>query len=147
VAAEKITENSGDYMCVCYDSRKSYAKLGQMLQKNGKDIDEVPAFEREIFISIYQKLARADTGTLPENYAEICMDLLLHAWKNSIRLNSGKPESWAAGLLHVASRNGHVHRGTTGTRLNYGDISRIFGVSCMTVSNQSRKILQYLNAG
>jgi len=123
----------------------AYAKFGKMLRNEGRNLDNLPAFEREVLFSIFQKLLNAPVPGLGEDHAQTCMGLLLHAWDNSIRLNGGRPESWAAGLVHVASKYGWGQDFSC-PRLRQGEISRMFGVSSMTVCNQSKKILHYLNA-
>lgn len=124
-----------------------YEKLEDILAKHGKELEDLPAYEREIFNTIYDKLVTAGDACLCDGYAEKCMELLLRAWDNHIRINSGMPESWAAGLLHAASKTRPVRIHVSGESLKYRDVSKLFGVSCMTVSNQSKKIQQYLAAG
>ena len=124
----------------------TYAKFDRALRNEGRSPDRLPAFEREVLFSIFQKLLNATGPGLKEDQTQTCMGLLLHAWDNNIRLNGGRPESWAAGLVHVASRYGREQRVLSCPDLRQGEISRMFGVSSMTVSNQSKKILQYLNA-
>ncbi|MDO5483584.1 MAG: DUF6398 domain-containing protein [Desulfovibrionaceae bacterium] len=126
--------------------RFRHEQLGDILVKNGRRLDDLPAFEREVFSTIYDKLLTAETASFHEEYTERCMRLLLRAWDNHIRINGGMPESWAAGLLHAASKTRANGEKRPGKGLKYSEVSRIFGVSCMTVSNQSKKIRQYLAA-
>ena len=83
---------------------------------------------------------------LTAGYAESCGQLLTAAYGAWLPLQRGKPQSWAAALVHVSGIINFLHDPASKPYMKLRDIAQHFGVSAATMENKSREIRDAVNA-
>jgi hypothetical protein len=82
---------------------------------------------------------------LTENYAVVCEKLLDAACASWLPLQRGKPQSWAAALVHLAGKINFLHDPASEPHMKLHDIAQHFGVSQATMKNKSREVRDAIN--
>ena len=83
---------------------------------------------------------------LTSSYIEVCgrlLDAVHGAW---LPVQRGKPQSWAAALIHAAGMINFLHDPASEPHMKLRDIAQHFGVSPATMESKSRDIRNAVNA-
>jgi hypothetical protein len=83
---------------------------------------------------------------LTKGYVEVCDRLLASASGARLPLQRGKPQGWAAALVHAAGMINFLHDPASEPHMKLRDIAQPFGVSPATMENKSRDIRNAVNA-
>ena len=106
----------------------------------------VAAAEKQRLDEISSLFREFCESRLTAGYLEVCDQLLTAAYGAWLPVQRGKPQSWAAGLVHAAGMINFLHDPSSKPHMKLRDIAQHFGVSAATMENKSREIRDAVNA-
>lgn len=118
--------------------KKKRAKFHRFLDESvfDKHLDRAyPAFDKilELTSEFCQKY-------LNDEYRELCEDLTWAVYEEGLPIESGKPNSWASGIVHALGWVNFLHDPSQSPHMSSSEIARGFGVSQGTMIMKSRII-------
>lgn len=100
-------------------------------------LDDIPEELRPAVQRIREKLEPVCKTRLTEEYLELCLCLLREACLAGADVGRGKPEAWAAGLVHAIGRVNFLFDPAMKSHLPAKEIPELFSVSKGTVQNRA----------
>ncbi len=94
--------------------------------------------------SVLKELLRLTDGFcakhLNEDYRELCEDMVEAAYEEGLPLHSGKPASWASGIVHAVGWVNFLHDPSQSPHMTSTQVAEGFGVSQATMMAKSKII-------
>jgi hypothetical protein len=110
-------------------------------------LDDIPEELRPAVLRIREKLEPVCKTRLTEEYLELCLCLLRDACLVGADVGRGKPEAWAAGLVHAIGRVNFLFDPAMKSHLPAKEIPELFSVSKGTVQNRAAQFCDEFDLG
>lgn len=110
-------------------------------------MDDIPEGLRPAVLRIHDKLEPVCKTRLNDEYLELCLRLLRDACLAGLAVGSGKPEAWAAGLVHAVGRVNFLFDPAMNPHLPAKEIPILFSISTGTMQNRSNLLCDEFDLG
>lgn len=110
-------------------------------------MDDIPDALRPAVQRIREKLEPVCEAHLTDEYLELCLCLLRDACLVGAEVGRGKPEAWAAGLVHAIGRVNFLFDPAMKPHLPAKELPGLFSVSKGTVQTRSAQLCDEFDLG
>lgn len=100
----------------------------------------MPPHLQDVARTIYGLIRTFCDEKLTPDYEKFCGRLLYACALAELRLDRGKPESWAAGIVYAIGSNNGLFYTDASPRMRATEIGPAFGVSAATAQNKGRQL-------
>ena len=110
-------------------------------------MDDIPTELQPAVLRIREKLESVCKSHLTDEYLELCLCLLRDACLARFEVGRGKPEAWAAGLVHAIGRVNFLFDPSMQPHLPAKELPKLFCVSSGTIFNRSNQLCNEFDLG
>ncbi len=108
-------------------------------------LKHVPKEFRQLFRDIVELTDKFCEDYLDEDYQQLTRDMAIKVCQKGSPVISGRPRSWACGIVHALGWVNFLHDPNTKPYIGSTELAKGFGVSQGTMLAKSKKIRQFLN--